>query len=77
MEKFRKALAEHDEKNLARLQKQQKARAKDDWVHKNMGVVMYPIDAVVDVATAIIPRSWRKRHGGDRDVVHAIVSPMS
>ncbi|KAL3797576.1 hypothetical protein ACHAWO_012590 [Cyclotella atomus] len=77
MEKFRKALAEHDKKNLARLQKQQKARAKDDWVHKNMGVVMYPIDAVVDVATAIIPRSWRKRHGGDRDVVHAIVSPMS
>jgi hypothetical protein len=77
LEKFRKALAEHDRNTQAQIQKQQKERAKDDWVHKNMGVVMYPIDAVVDVATSIIPRSWRKRHGGDRDVAHVIVSPMS
>jgi hypothetical protein len=77
LDSFRAALAEHDQKNLAKIQKQQKARAKDDWAHKNMGLVMYPIDAVVDVATAMIPRSWLgRRHSSEKDA-HVIVSAMS
>jgi hypothetical protein len=81
LDPIRAALSEHDVKTQTRLQKQQKAnekaRARDDWHHKNMGLVMYPIDAAVDLVHAIIPSSWLKRKNSGDGELHGIVSAMS
>ncbi|KAL7528760.1 hypothetical protein ACHAXR_002618, partial [Thalassiosira sp. AJA248-18] len=69
------ALTQHDEKIRAAMQRQQtaqeKSRAREEWLHKNMGLIMYPINAVLDLVSAVIPSS-RKKHDE-----WGIVSPMS
>ena len=78
LESIRTALSEHDRKRKHHLENQRKTRSRDDWAHKNMGLVMYPIDAMVDVATAIVPSAFlKRRHSGNKDGINAIVSPMS
>ena len=82
LDPIRDALTEHDRKAGTKAQKRQdaeeKARARDEWAHKNMGLVMYPIDAAVDLAMAMIPSSWRKKaRGGDENEIRGIVSRMS
>eukprot|EP00804_Cyclotella_cryptica_P000109 CCRYP_020512-RA/>CCRYP_020512-RA protein AED:0.00 eAED:0.00 QI:380/-1/1/1/-1/1/1/366/340 len=80
---IRNALMDHDQKTNTQLQKQQhvdeRARARDEWSHKNMGLAMYPIHAAVDLANAMIPSSWRKKARGksDKDEMRGIVPVMS
>eukprot|EP00956_Cyclotella_meneghiniana_P016747 scaffold26695_cov71-Cyclotella_meneghiniana.AAC.8 len=75
---FRVGLTKHDEKHQTKLQKQQKAREKHDWARKNMGLAMYPVDAMKDVGKAMIPRSLLRRMGSkDDEDEHVIVPSMS
>ena len=50
-------LAKHDEKMNAIKQRREKSHARDQWLHKNMGLVMYPIDAVMDLVSVVMPTS--------------------
>lgn len=78
LESIRTALSEHDRKRKHHLENQRRTRSRDDSAHKNMGLVMYPIDAMVDVATAIVPSAFlKRRHSGNKDGINGIVSPMS
>ncbi|KAL7452069.1 hypothetical protein ACHAWC_003816 [Mediolabrus comicus] len=61
------ALAQHDRQVSKRLRKQQEKRVRDEWLHRNMGLVMYPVDIVMDLVYAVIPQR--------RDT--SLVSPMS
>ena len=61
------ALAQHDRQVSTRLRKQQEKRVRDEWLHRNMGLVMYPVDIVMDLVYAAIPQR--------RDT--SLVSPMS
>lgn len=72
------ALKEYDRKVQTKRQKQHKLRERNNWAHKHMGIVMYPLDVAVDLATAVIPSTWmRKIRGGDDDDDRGLVSPMS
>ena len=64
-------LAKHDEKINAIKQRRDKSRAREEWLHKNMGLVMYPIDAVMDLVSVVMPTSKSK------DGESGIVSRMS
>ena len=89
LEPIHTALMQHDQRVQSNLQHCQKARekehARDDWMRKNMGLAMYPIDVVVDLASVVIPSSWLRRrkkqhYGDDGEEVgrpHGIVGPMS
>jgi hypothetical protein len=61
------ALAQHDRQVSTRLRKQQEKRVRDEWLHRNMGLVMYPVDIVMDLVYAVIPQRRDK----------SLVSPMS
>ena len=61
------AVAQHDRQVSTRLRKQQEKRVRDEWLHRNMGLVMYPVDIVMDLVYAAIPQR--------RDT--SLVSPMS
>ena len=65
------ALAQHDKKIQSQQQKREKARARDQWLHKNMGLVMYPVDAFLDLVFACVPTKE------DGDEASGIVAPMS
>jgi hypothetical protein len=72
------ALKEYDRKVQTKRQKQHKLRERNNWANKHMGIVMYPLDVAVDLATAVIPSTWmRKIRGGDDDDDRGLVSPMS
>mmetsp|Transcript_17126 Transcript_17126/g.34242 ORF Transcript_17126/g.34242 Transcript_17126/m.34242 type:complete len:389 (+) Transcript_17126:50-1216(+) len=61
------ALAQHDRKVSTKLRKQDEKRNREEWLHRNMGLVMYPVDALLDLINAVIPQ----RHDD------SLVSPMS
>jgi hypothetical protein len=61
------ALAQHDRKVSTKLRKQDEKRYREEWLHRNMGLVMYPVDALLDLINAVIPQ----RHDD------SLVSPMS
>ena len=67
------ALTQHDEKTRTHTERkresQEKARTRDKWLHDNMGLVMYPVDAALDLVSAVIPK--KKSDAG------GIVHPMS
>lgn len=76
------ALAQHDNHYTETLQhhkrKQEKQRKRREWLHRNMGPVMYEIDAFLNVVRAVmIPTIWKKnsRRGGKTG--RGIVLPMS
>jgi hypothetical protein len=83
MDSIRAALAQHDQTIGMKLQNQrladEKSRAREEWARKNMGLAMYPIDAAVDLATAMIPKPWRKKIKGKNgeDGIKGIVPVMS
>lgn len=70
------ALGERDKKvnttNERKLNAQEKAQAREEWLHNNMGLAMYPINAVLDLVSAVIPTSMNQD-----DADSGIVSPMS
>jgi hypothetical protein len=61
------ALAHHDQKTSTKLRKQEEKRSRDEWLHRNMGLVMYPVDALMDLVHALIPQRQD----------YSLVSPMS
>ena len=67
--KIQNALAQHDEKTNAARKKQKKKQDREKWLHRNAGLLMYPIDAILDLISVIVPPSKGEYHG--------IVSPMS
>ena len=75
LETAREALARHDETAGAEEEKRQHAReqkkARDEWLHNNMGLVMYPVNAFLDVVSAVVPDLTKHDEEG------AIVGPMS
>eukprot|EP00573_Skeletonema_grethae_P001839 CAMPEP_0201685598 /NCGR_PEP_ID=MMETSP0578-20130828/314_1 /ASSEMBLY_ACC=CAM_ASM_000663 /TAXON_ID=267565 /ORGANISM="Skeletonema grethea, Strain CCMP 1804" /LENGTH=402 /DNA_ID=CAMNT_0048169531 /DNA_START=81 /DNA_END=1289 /DNA_ORIENTATION=+ len=64
---FQTALAQHDRKVSTKLRKQEQKRSRDEWLHRNIGLVMYPVDTLVDLFYAVIPQ----KHDD------SLVSPMS
>ncbi len=52
-------------------------RARGEWLHRNMGPVMYEIDAVVDLASAAIPALWKKKCRDGAPGRRGVVLPMS
>jgi hypothetical protein len=56
-------------------QKQEKRRKRREWLHRNMGPIMYEIDAIMDVIRAIIPTCKKNSRGGKTGC--GIVLPMS
>lgn len=52
------ALARHDNRHAETLQhrtrNEEKRRKRREWLHRNMGPVMYEIDAIMDVVRAVI-----------------------
>lgn len=76
LEPIQTALAEHDQEANAALERRQKAQdkadAREEWLHNNMGMVMYPIHAAMDLVSAVIPAS--KKHDNSSS---GIVPPMS
>mmetsp|Transcript_18164 Transcript_18164/g.32459 ORF Transcript_18164/g.32459 Transcript_18164/m.32459 type:complete len:472 (-) Transcript_18164:346-1761(-) len=79
LEPIRAALVKHDDdvRTVSQRKKHsgEKARAREEWMHKYLGPVMYNIDAMVDLASVVIPSS-RKKHR-DNGAGGGIVSPMS
>ena len=67
--KIQNALAQHDEKTNVARKKQKKKQDREEWLHRNAGLLMYPIDAVLDLISIVIPPSKGEYHG--------IVLPMS
>jgi hypothetical protein len=70
------ALARHDERETADAERREreegKGRSMGEWLRRNMGPVMYEIDAAMDLASAVIPESWKKCRsgtGGRRGIV--------
>ena len=61
------ALAQHDQTTSTKLQKQEAKRARDVWLHRNLGLVIFPVHAFMDLVYAVIPQR--------RD--DSLVSPMS
>mmetsp|Transcript_11590 Transcript_11590/g.17724 ORF Transcript_11590/g.17724 Transcript_11590/m.17724 type:complete len:395 (-) Transcript_11590:931-2115(-) len=61
------ALAQHDRKVSTQLRKLEQKRSRDEWLHRNMGLVMYPVNILVDLIYTVIPQK--------HDV--SLVSPMS
>jgi len=61
------ALAQHDRKVRAKLRKQEQKRSRDEWLHRNMGLVMYPVDTLMDLIYSVIPQTHDE----------SLVSPMS
>jgi len=61
------ALAQQDQKTTTKLRKQEEKRSRDEWLHRNMGLVMYPVDALMDLVHALIPQRQD----------YSVVSPMS
>ena len=61
------ALARHDQKVGKKLRKKAEQRNRDEWLHRNMGLFMYPADALKDLVNAMIPKSHD----------HTLVQPMS
>jgi len=55
------AMLDHDIKvNAAAGRRQsakEKSQARDEWLHNNMGLVKYPLDAVLDLVSAVMPTS--------------------
>eukprot|EP00584_Thalassiosira_punctigera_P007193 CAMPEP_0172536624 /NCGR_PEP_ID=MMETSP1067-20121228/8359_1 /TAXON_ID=265564 ORGANISM="Thalassiosira punctigera, Strain Tpunct2005C2" /NCGR_SAMPLE_ID=MMETSP1067 /ASSEMBLY_ACC=CAM_ASM_000444 /LENGTH=454 /DNA_ID=CAMNT_0013321735 /DNA_START=245 /DNA_END=1609 /DNA_ORIENTATION=+ len=76
LESFRAALSRRDDEvrmaSERRYQSEEKARAREEWLHRNMGFAMYHVNALVDLVSAVIP--LRKRHDEDGS---GLVSPMS
>lgn len=81
-------LVQHDQKFQAYYQRNnQKHHSKEEWIRKNMGLVMYQVDAMVDLASAVVPSSWMKkvknRHSGsggkdvEEEFERRLVGPMS
>lgn len=70
---FQTALAHHDRKVSTKLRKQEQKRARDEWLHRNMGLIMYPVDALVDLIDAFIPLDAFLPQRRD----NSLVSPMS
>jgi len=67
--KIQNALAQHDARAARYRKKQKKKQDREDWLHKNAGLLIYPIDAILDLISIILPPSKGEYHG--------IVSPMS
>mmetsp|Transcript_18520 Transcript_18520/g.30326 ORF Transcript_18520/g.30326 Transcript_18520/m.30326 type:complete len:398 (-) Transcript_18520:84-1277(-) len=61
------ALAQHDRKVRTKLRKQEQKRSRDEWLHRNMGLVMYPVDTLMDLIYSVIPQTHDE----------SLVSPMS
>jgi len=61
----REALARHDERETASAERREreggKRRARGEWLRRNMGPVMYEIDALWDLVSAMIPASRKKK----------------
>ena len=61
----REALARHDERETANAERRKreggKRRARGEWLCRNMGPVMYEIDALWDLVSAMIPASRKKK----------------
>jgi hypothetical protein len=56
-------------------QKQEKRQKRREWLHRNMGPIMYEIDAIMDAVKAVIPTRRKKSRGGKTGC--GIVLPMS
>jgi len=69
MQSIQTALSKHDERLNAFQQKEMKKRERDEWLHDRMGLVMYPIDVVLDLISVVVPPK--------RGVCMGIVPPMS
>ena len=69
MQSIQTALSKHDERLNAFQQKETKKRERDEWLHERMGLVMYPIDVVLDLISVVVPPK--------RGVCIGIVPPMS
>ena len=64
---FETALAQHDRRVSTKLRKQEQKSSRDEWLHRNMGLVMYPVDTLMDLISSVIPQT--------HDI--SLVSPMS
>lgn len=54
---FETALAQHDRRVSTKLRKQEQKRSRDEWLHRNMGLVMYPVDTLMDLISSVIPQT--------------------
>ena len=54
---FETALAQHDKRVSTKLRKQEQKRSRDEWLHKNMGLVMYPVDTLMDLISSVMPQT--------------------
>ena len=76
LESIRAALARHDETAGAEAEKQERTRerkkVRDEWLHKNMGFVMYPVNGLLDLVSAVLPPDMLKH-----EEPGPIVRPMS
>jgi len=88
LEPIHRLLVQHDQKVQAYYQRNyQKHHSNEEWMRKNMGLVMYQVDAMVDLASAVVPSSWmkkvKKRHSGsggkdvEEELERGLVGPMS
>ncbi len=72
--KIQSALTKHDEQTSAalnkRMQAREKAQKRDEWLHNNMGLAMYPVHAFLDLVSVVMPAP-------KADVDSGIVKPMS
>ena len=72
------ALAQHDNRHTETLQhctrNEEKRRKRREWLHRNMGPVMYEIDAIMDVVAVIPIGKKNNRRGGNTG--RGIVLPM-
>jgi hypothetical protein len=73
------ALEQHDRYYTETIQhhkrKQEKGRKRREWLHRNMGPVMYEVNAIMDVVRSIIPTRKKNSRGGKTGC--GIVLPMS
>lgn len=76
LEPCRARLERHDEEVRSsaerRRRSREKARARDEWLHRNLGPIKYHVDILLDLASAVVPR---KKHGVEAG--GGIVGPMS
>ena len=69
MQSIQTALSNYDERLNTFQQKEMKKRERDEWLHDRMGLVMYPVDVVLDLISVVVPPK--------RGVCMGIVPPMS
>lgn len=61
MRHFQTELSQHDNKERKKLKKQQEKRSRDEWLHRNMGLIMYPVDIFMDLIYSVIPHPHKNK----------------